>query len=97
MTDWTKLIESREPDIQFENETGKKSTKRGQSTFKQELSKITDYGELMSLLDFLMAQFKKDIDKAFKKSNKSAGIRARNYAQRIKETMTQIRITIQNK
>lgn len=93
---WEELIESREPDITITNEKGKKVTKRGQSTWKHELKKLVNYNELMDLFDYLTAEMKKDVEKFYTKSNKTAGRRARNYAQKIKDTMGQIRIVIQN-
>lgn len=96
MHNWEEVIESREPDIMITNEKGKKITKRGQSTWKQELNKIVNHEELMDLFDYLTTEMKKDVEKLYTKSNKTAGRRARNYAQKIKDTMGQLRIVIQN-
>ena len=97
MRNWEEVIESREPDITVTNEKGVKVTKRGQSTWKQELNKILTHEELLDLFNYLSEELKKDINKFFSKSNKTAGRRARNYAQKIKDTMGQIRLVIQNK
>lgn len=93
---WEDLIEAREPDITITNEQGKKITKRGQSKWKEELSKLNDRNELLDLFSYLSDELKKDVDKYYSKSNKTAGRRARNYAQKIKDTMGQIRVVIQN-
>jgi Fic family protein len=97
MRNWEEVIESREPDITIINEKGKKVTKRGQSTWKEELKKITERDELFELIGFLAEELKKNTNKFFIKSNKTAGRRARNYAQKIKDIMGQIRVIIQNK
>jgi len=96
MQNWEEIIESREPDIKLTNEKGKNVTKRGHSTWKQELAKINNQEELISLFDYLSTEMKKNVDKCFIKSNKTAGRRARNYAQKIKDTMGQIRVVLQN-
>jgi thioester reductase-like protein len=95
MKNWEDVIESREADITMTNENGKKITKRGQSTWKQELKNIVNYNELLELFDYLTNEMKTDIDKFYNKSNKTAGRRSRNYAQKIKDTMGQIRNVIQ--
>ena len=95
MKDWKPIVDAREKDITITNEKGKKITKRGQSTWKQELKKINDYKELMELYDFLDNEFKSDVTKFFTKGTKAAGRRARYYAQKIKDTMGQIRDVIQ--
>ena len=96
MTNWEEVIESREEDFVTTNEKGKKFTKRGHSTWKQKLSEINDKNELFDLFDYLSTELKKDVNKNFIKSNKTAGRRARNYAQKIKDTMGQFRVIIQN-
>ena len=93
---WEEVIESRENDIVMTNEEGKKITKRGQSLWKVELAKITTYEELSDLFNYLSTEMTKELDKFFAKSNKTAGRRGRNYAQKIKDTMGQIRVVAQN-
>ena len=95
LKNWEELIESREQDITFTGKDGKKQTKRGQSTWKQELVKITTHEELLDLFEYLQTVLKKDVVKFYNKKNKAAGRRARNYAQKIKDTMLQVRIIIQ--
>jgi hypothetical protein len=94
LKDWEKIIESRKPDITFTDEKGKKRTKRGESTWKDELKKITDWYELLDLFSYLTGELEQDTPKFFNKANKTAGRRARNYAQKIKDTMGQIRVVI---
>ena len=67
------------------------------STWKQELSKINDHEELSDLLKYLYDEFNKDLKKFMDKGTKAAARRARNYAQKIKDTMGQMRTIIQNK
>lgn len=95
--DWEKFIESREPDIKTVDEKGKNHTKRGHSTWKQELAQLNDYLVLLDLFEWLSEEFKNDIHKYFTKNNKTAGRRSRNFAQKIRDTMGQIRIVITNK
>ncbi len=97
LKDWEKLIESREPDIKTVDEKGKNVTKRGHSTWKQELAQINDYLYLVDLFEWLSEEFKTDVHKYFNKDNKTAGRRSRNFAQKIKDTMGQLRIVINNK
>jgi hypothetical protein len=78
---WTEVIEAKD--------------ENGKSIWKTELSKIEDYKELMCLYNYLTETLKKDVDKFFGKSRRVAGRRARNTAQKIKDTMSQLRITIQ--
>jgi hypothetical protein len=86
LKNWNEIIESKKTD-----DKGKVV-----SAWKEELSKITDNNELLDLFEFLTEELKKDLDKFFNRSNRTAGRRGRNYAQKIKDTMQQIRISIQN-
>lgn len=94
---WDEIINAEKPaEKDGQPLLDKKGKQKMKSSWKEELSNITDQVELMDLFEYLTEEMKKDLDKFFNRDNRTAGRRSRNYAQKIKDTMQQLRITIQN-
>ena len=64
------------------------------SLWKMKLDEINDYSTLTEGFDYLQDQMKDHANKFFDKGTKVAGRRARNYAQKIKDVVSRIRVVI---
>lgn len=94
MRNWAEMIELKEDKVIITNEKGEKRTKKGFSKWKSELKKIDKIEELMDLYKFLSGLLEHDINKFTKKPNTAASKRIRNYAQKIKDVMLELRVIV---
>jgi len=72
------------------------ANENGESTWKEELAKITNYEDICDLYNYVSEQMVTNYAKFHEKSNRSAARRARVYGQKVKDVTQQIRINIQN-